>query len=34
MILAYSELLIDSYNCAVGTHFWTDIIWHVIWGII
>ena len=23
-----------GFLAAVGIHFWTDIIWHVIWGII
>jgi len=23
-----------GFLAAVGIHFWTDIIWHVIWGLI
>jgi hypothetical protein len=23
-----------GFLAAVGIHFWTDVIWHVIWGMI
>ena len=23
-----------GFLAAVGIHFWTDVIWHVIWGVI
>jgi hypothetical protein len=24
----------SGYLAAVGIHFWTDIVWHVIWGLV
>ncbi|MCF7823208.1 MAG: CPBP family intramembrane metalloprotease [Candidatus Marinimicrobia bacterium] len=32
-ILAAYYLRKYGYLAAVGIHFWTDIIWHVIWGL-
>ncbi|MDD5047269.1 MAG: CPBP family glutamic-type intramembrane protease, partial [Bacteroidales bacterium] len=23
-----------GFLAAVGIHFWTDVIWHVIWGVV
>jgi hypothetical protein len=23
-----------GYLAAVGLHFWTDIVWHVVWGVL
>ncbi|GAF74121.1 unnamed protein product, partial [marine sediment metagenome] len=23
-----------GFLAAVGIHFWTDVVWHVIWGVI
>jgi hypothetical protein len=24
----------DGFLAAVGIHFWTDVVWHVLWGLI
>jgi len=23
-----------GFLAAVGIHFWTDVVWHVVWGVI
>ena len=23
-----------GFLAAIGIHFWTDVVWHVIWGLI
>ena len=24
----------NGFLAAVGVHFWTDIVWHVVWGLL
>jgi hypothetical protein len=33
-IIAGQRYMKDGLVAAVGVHFWTDVVFHVIWGLV